>query len=107
MAPWEKKLYGNHWCYYQKSSKDDQESPLLRTGFSSAIIRPSIIFSLKSLFSLVKIENEFTVQDCFTIVFMLTLTQDSDIDMASLDNDYLLTNISLVKTTDISVNKLF
>ena len=39
----------------QNSSKDEEESALLRQGLSRAIRRLSIIFSLKSLLSLVKI----------------------------------------------------
>ena len=42
---------------YQNSSKDKEESALLRQGLSSAVSRLSIIFSLKSLLSLVEIES--------------------------------------------------
>ena len=42
---------------YQNSSKDNEESTLLRTGLSCAISSLSIIFSLKSLLSLVKMEK--------------------------------------------------
>ena len=39
---------------HQNSSKGKEECALLRIGLSRAIIRLSIIFSLKSLISLVK-----------------------------------------------------
>ena len=42
---------------YQNSSKDNEESTLKRTGLSCTISRLSIIFSLKLLLSLVKIEK--------------------------------------------------
>ena len=42
---------------YQNRSKGKEESTLLRQGLSRAIRRLSIIFSLKSLLSLVKIES--------------------------------------------------
>ena len=42
---------------YQNSSKDNDESTLLRTGLSRAFTRLSIIFNLKSLLALVKIEK--------------------------------------------------
>ena len=42
---------------YQNSSKENEEAALLRTGLSRVISRFSIIFSLKSLLSLVKIEK--------------------------------------------------
>ena len=42
---------------YLNSSKGKEESPLLRVGLSRTISRLSIIFSLKSLLSLVKIEK--------------------------------------------------
>ena len=42
---------------YQNRSKGKEESALLRQGLSRAIRRLSIIFSLKSLLSLVKIES--------------------------------------------------
>ena len=42
---------------YQNSSKGKDESALLRQGLSREIRRLSIIFSLKSLLSLVKIEK--------------------------------------------------
>ena len=42
---------------YQNSCKDNEEPAMLRTGLSHAINRVSIIFSLKSLLSLVKIEK--------------------------------------------------
>ena len=42
---------------YQNSSKGKEESALLRTGLSRAISWLFIMFSLKSLLSLIKIEN--------------------------------------------------
>ena len=42
---------------YQNSSKDNDESTLLRTSLSRAITRLSIIFNLKLLLALVKIEK--------------------------------------------------
>ena len=42
---------------YQNSSKGKEESALLRQGLSRAVGRLSIIFSLRSLLSLVKIEK--------------------------------------------------
>ena len=42
---------------HQNNSKGKEESALLRIGLSRTISRLSIIFSLKSLFFLVKMEN--------------------------------------------------
>ena len=42
---------------YENSSKGKEESALLRQGLSHAINRLSIIFSLKPLLSMVKIEK--------------------------------------------------
>ena len=42
---------------YQNSSKGNEDSTLLRTALSRGISSFSIIFSLKSLLSLVKIEK--------------------------------------------------
>ena len=42
---------------YQNSYKGKDESTLLRQGLSGAVSRLSIIFSLKSLLSMVKIEK--------------------------------------------------
>ena len=51
-------------------------------------------------------QNEFTVKDSFPFVGE-TLTQNSDLYMASLDVDALFTNIPLDETIDICVKKLF
>ena len=51
-------------------------------------------------------QNEFTVKDSFPFVGE-TLTQNSDLYMASLDVDALFTNILLDKTIDICIKKLF
>ena len=59
-AQWDKwdKTYDNHWCYFKiNSSKGNEDSTLLRTGLSRAVCGLSIISSLKSLLSLVKIEK--------------------------------------------------
>ena len=58
----------------------------------------------KFLFSILSdiTQSEFTVKDSFTI-FDEILTQNSDLNMASLDVDALFTNILL----DVCVKKLF
>ena len=51
-------------------------------------------------------QNELTVKNSFTFVHEM-LTQDSDLYMDSLDVDVLFTNISLDKTIDICLEKVF
>ena len=51
-------------------------------------------------------ENEFTIKDSFTFVDEI-LTQNSDLHMASLYVDALFTSVSLDKTIDICIKKLF
>ena len=51
-------------------------------------------------------QNEFMVQDSFTIVDEF-LTQDSDLYMAGLDVDALFTNIPLKEIIHICVKKTF
>ena len=50
-------------------------------------------------------QNEFTVQDSFTFVAEI-VTQDSDVDMASLGVDSFIYQHPLHQTVDICVNKL-
>ena len=51
-------------------------------------------------------QNEFAVQEFFTITDEI-LTQDSDLDMTSLDVESLFTNIPLDKAVNICVKELF
>ena len=50
--------------------------------------------------------NEFTIKDCFHFAKEI-LNQQPDFFKGSLDVDFLFTNISLEKTTEICTNKLF
>ena len=46
---------------YQNSSKGNEEFPLIKTGLARATSRFCVIFSLKSLFSVVKLEKFIAV----------------------------------------------
>ena len=73
----------------------------------SAVATPKYKLGKFLLHSLSNITlNKFTVKDCFTFVDEF-LTQNNDLHMDSLDVDALFTNIPLVETIDIWVEKLF
>ena len=76
---------------------------------SDPFFHPLVLLQINKIFSSRSAwynTYEFFVKDSFTFVDE-TLTQDSDLHIASLDVDALFTNIPLDETTDICIKNFF